>query len=288
MISIIICSRKPIISTSLSQNIGKTIGCAYEIIVIDNSENKYSIFEAYNLGIQKSKGIFWCFIHDDIFIHTNNWGLELIKIFESDSKIGLIGVAGAKIKTKMPSGWWDCPMDYKTINILQHFNAKDKKLISLGWEDNIQIKKVAVIDGVFMFAKKHNSIYFDDSISGFHCYDYYLSMLYNNLNFKVVVTKSLLLEHFSLGNFDENWLNFNYLFHIKYKNSLPINKTAIKNIELRKIELYNGKRFIEKLFDHKKYNQLFVIWFYLVKLKPISLYHFILTKKLLKVFLNKL
>jgi hypothetical protein len=288
MISIIICSRTPQLSQVLSKNIEETIGCVYELIVIDNSENKYSIFQAYNIGIKKSKGDFWCFMHDDIFIHTNNWGLELIKIIESDSEIGLIGVAGAKIKTKMPSGWWDCPVDYKTINILQHFTTKDKELISLGWVENIQIEKVAVIDGVFMFAKKHNSIYFDESINSFHCYDYYLSILYNNLNLKVVVTKTLLIEHFSSGNFNLDYLTSTYLFHIKYKNSFPINKAEIKNIDLIKIEFHNGKRFIEKLFDHKKYNQLFVIWFYLIKLRPTSIYHLILTKKLLKVFLNKL
>jgi hypothetical protein len=32
-----------------------TIGCEYELIIIDNSENKYSIYEAYNLGIERYK-----------------------------------------------------------------------------------------------------------------------------------------------------------------------------------------------------------------------------------------
>jgi len=109
MISIIICSRKSIIDVRLSENLNDTIGCEYELIIIDNSENKYSIFEAYNLGIQRSTGNYLCFIHDDILFHTLVWGNVIKSIFQSDLNIGLIGVAGAKLKTKMPSGYWNCP-----------------------------------------------------------------------------------------------------------------------------------------------------------------------------------
>ena len=101
MISIIICSRTKTIKDSLAFNIKKTIGCEYELVIIDNSENQYSIFEAYNLGINKSKRDYLCFIHDDIFIHTVNWGHIVIEIFKNNIQIGLIGVAGAKVKTKI-------------------------------------------------------------------------------------------------------------------------------------------------------------------------------------------
>ena len=66
MISIIICCRIQTINKDLSENIKNTVGCDYELIVIDNSQNSYSIFEAYNLGIERSNGDYLCFIHDDI------------------------------------------------------------------------------------------------------------------------------------------------------------------------------------------------------------------------------
>jgi hypothetical protein len=54
------------------------IGCEYESIIIDNSENRYSIFEAYNLGIDKSKYEYLCLMHDDILIYTIEWvGLSI-------------------------------------------------------------------------------------------------------------------------------------------------------------------------------------------------------------------
>ncbi len=69
MISLIICSRKSDISNSLKENIERTIGTDYELIVIDNSTNKYSIFSAYNEGVRRSKGDILCFMHEDILYH---------------------------------------------------------------------------------------------------------------------------------------------------------------------------------------------------------------------------
>ena len=78
MISIIICNRKKVLDPKLENNIKSTIGIEYEIINIDNSDNRYNIFQAYNKGIQKSKYPYICFMHDDILYHTVNWGKNII------------------------------------------------------------------------------------------------------------------------------------------------------------------------------------------------------------------
>lgn len=74
MISCIICSRSSKISEELEKNIVETIGCDYELVVIDNSRNEYSIFSAYNKGVKRAKGNVLCFMHDDILYRTSNWG----------------------------------------------------------------------------------------------------------------------------------------------------------------------------------------------------------------------
>ena len=75
LISIIVCARDKKIAPSLSKNINSTIGDVdYEIVWIDNSSKQYSIFEAYNLGEQRSSGEYLCFMHEDILFHSNNWG----------------------------------------------------------------------------------------------------------------------------------------------------------------------------------------------------------------------
>ena len=62
MISIIICSRKANVPKELKENIASTIGCEYELCVIDNSRNEYNIFSAYNEGIRRAKGDILCFM----------------------------------------------------------------------------------------------------------------------------------------------------------------------------------------------------------------------------------
>lgn len=282
MISIIICSRTPQLSQVLYQNIEETIGCAHELIVIDNSENKYSIFRAYNLGIQKSKGDFWCFMHDDILLHTKNWGFELLKIFNNDSKIGLIGVAGAKMKTKMPSAWWDCPEDQKVINIKQHMKNNTIQDWRQGWSDN-SIEQVAVIDGVFMVAKRDINIIFDTKLKGFHNYDLSLSLLYQQNKYKVVVTQNILLEHFSLGIINKEWFQSSLQFDALFKSSLPIIiEKSLSDRQFKVQEFKNGVQFCINLVNNDLKIKAIPYWIRLFFIKPISKFHYIFLKLLLK------
>ncbi|MCL9809095.1 glycosyltransferase [Flavobacterium luminosum] len=281
MISIIICSREPRISEELSQNIEKTIGCPYELIVIDNSENTYSIFEAYNLGIQKSKGDFWCFMHDDILLHTKNWGVELISIFDSDNKIGLIGVAGAKMKTKMPSTWWDCPEDQKILNIIQHFPNNRKENWFLGFNEK-QCEEVAVIDGVFMMGKKDNAIHFDERLKGYHNYDIYLSMVYKLNGYKIMVTQTVLLEHFSLGKINKDWYLSTLRFDNLLKQFLPLKiENVISKEQIKNQEFKNGMRFCNDLVLYNLKKEAMQYWFRLFFIKPISRFHYSFIKSLI-------
>ena len=252
MISIIICSRTQNISFNLSENIKNTIGYAYELIVIDNAKNKYSIFEAYNLGIKKCKGEYWCFMHDDIFIHTDGWGTIINHIFNENPDVGLIGVAGAKIKTKMPSAWWDCPEDQKVINIIQHFPNRESVKWQRGFEKEQNVEVVA-IDGVFMVGKRDSAIGFDERLEGFHNYDLYLSLTYHLNRYKVVVTQNILLEHFSLGVTNKSWFESTLHFDALFKNVLPLKvENAVSTKQLKIQEFKNGMYFCSNLVHYYK------------------------------------
>ena len=48
------------------KNIANTIGTEYELVHIDNSDPKYSIYEAYNEGVKLSKYDNLCFLHEDV------------------------------------------------------------------------------------------------------------------------------------------------------------------------------------------------------------------------------
>lgn len=280
MFSIIICSRTNYISEELQSNIQSTIGVDYEIIVVGNSENKYSIFEAYNIGIKKAVGDYWCFIHDDILIHTLGWGKQIQGIFSINPEFGLLGIAGGKIKTQMPSAWWDG--NDNVLKIKQHHKDGSCEIWDQGFV-NSDIEEVAAIDGVFMVMRRNEQIIFDEALKGFHCYDLYLSLQHQIQNKIVIVTNRIFLEHFSEGSIDKSWLIATSLFHKLHKKYLAFFiKGTYKPAQLKKIEYKTGTVFVKKLLEEKLFKEAIYWWFEIFKLKPKSKYHFRFWKSIVK------
>lgn len=279
MISIIICSRTPKITDTLRSNIVETIGVEHEIIFINNSDNQYSIFQAYNIGLSKSKENIVCFIHDDIQFNTPNWGKIVIEIFNQNQNIGLIGVAGTKSKTKMPSAWWDCPEEDLFININQYLRNGKKEYWHKGFTNN-NIEDVVIIDGVFMAAKKDVSISFNSKLTGFHNYDLNLSFEYLKNGYRIVVTKDILLDHFSIGVLNTAWYKSTLQIHKLYDNILPLNKSNF--ISETNYEFTNGAKFIKKLLELKLKVPAFYVWTKLFLVKPRSKFHFYFFKSLFR------
>lgn len=273
MVSIIICSRSSKISKSLQENIEATIGAPYELVVINNSSNSYSIFQAYNLGIKQSKGDYWCFIHDDLLFETENWGVALEHIFKTNPQVGLVGVAGAKVKTKMPSAWWDCPHELMVTNISHQLSDGTFENQYHGF--NLQsLVEVVVIDGVFMAGRAHNNVVFSNNLEGFHGYDVDISLKYKKIGFKVMVTNQVLLKHFSVGHVNKKWVEAQLKLYSIYKTLLPISvKNTISNKQLVNLELENGINFCNKL---KKYGfkiKALKFWLKTIRVKPKSKWH---------------
>ncbi|KRD07470.1 hypothetical protein ASE21_18465 [Flavobacterium sp. Root901] len=237
MISLIICSRTEALSPELAENINNTIGNQHELVLIDNSKSDYSIFEAYNLGIKKSKGDILCFIHDDIIFHTKEWGLILESEFKENANFALIGIAGSKVKTQYPTGWWDCENKYKVVNLIQHEKNKIEKQFFGFTDDNLE--EVLVIDGVFMALKSEKDLFFDVDLTGFHNYDLSLSCKVKTRGKKIGVTKKILIEHLSIGVLNKDWLFSIKSFHNKYQQSLRSNNSTLEQ------QIFAGKKYID-------------------------------------------
>lgn len=282
MISIIICSRTKTINSILSENINNTIGCDYELIVIDNSANKYSIFEAYNIGIEKSTNNYLCFIHDDIIFHSKDWGNTINNLFRNEPQIGLIGIAGSKFKTKIPSTWWNCPQELKSINIIQHFSNGEIIHQKFGFKNN-SMQEVVTIDGVFMVLRKDLNIIFNSEMNGFHNYDLNLSFECVKKGYKIIVTDEILIEHFSTGTINEAWVDSVFEIHNLYKNILPLSIPANKTNE--KFEVANAIRYINRCLKFNRNTKAFFIWKILVFKHPYSRFHFTFLRGIVK---NKL
>lgn len=240
MISIIICSRSSDIPSSFRKNIELTIGVNYEIIVIDNSKNEYSIFSAYNQGVGRSLYPYLCFVHDDIMFRTDNWGKKLIRHL-NDQETGIIGIAGGKIMAKVPAQW---SSEGKYKNIIQHRKNKIYRGKEPGDFSGIR-QSVILLDGVFLSMRRNffDEISFDEKIEGFHGYDHDICAQSIVSGFKNYVVYDILLEHFSAGKGDARFYNNLITISKKWEKHLPLfsndSKEEIRrdidNIELRRL-----------------------------------------------------
>lgn len=279
--SLIVCTRKSHISNKLKDNIKETISAKYELVIIDNSQKKLSIFEAYNLGIDRSSGDYLIFLHDDILFQTKGWGEIIKKTFNDHRDLGLLGIAGSTIKTKMPSTWWAGPgLNY--IRIMQHDQANSKMFDKEEGFNGEFFAEVAVIDGVFMVMKKDQRIRFDESLKGYHNYDLSLSLTHNSIDKKVGVTGEILIEHASGGKINKDWYISASKFHKNNYDKLPIIKSKVSAVKLKNIEFTNGAKFVMGLLDNNLNKEAFYWWVELLKIKLIAKFHFKVITRLLK------
>lgn len=196
MISIIVCSRKDVLSDELLQNISETIGVEYELIVIDNSKSEYSIFSAYNEGVRRAKGDILCFMHEDVLCRSTDWGNRIAQYFDEDEKIGIIGFAGSHFLPAAPMYWYSSPfISQKNLNndqgVVKEHTHED-------WFAGKSIIEVVVIDGFCFFVRKNlfEHIRFDEkTYSGFHLYDMDICMQVIESGYKVCVCRDVLAEH---------------------------------------------------------------------------------------------
>lgn len=227
MISVIVCSKSDSLFSALSLNIAQTIGETYELIRVDNKLNKYSICSAYNYGSAKAHNPLVCFVHEDVIFTTNGWGSKLLAHFKSLPDAGLIGVAGAVSISKMPGGWWqseDDNYEIKRMNIIHRMVGADNNNEFFYFNPGSDLQsEVCVVDGVFMAVdiKVLANCWFDeDMLTGFHGYDIDFSLQVIQYK-KAYVVFDILLEHYSAGKRDCNWMNAMLAVHHKWKAYLP-------------------------------------------------------------------
>ncbi|RYY08152.1 MAG: hypothetical protein EOP43_00955 [Sphingobacteriaceae bacterium] len=232
MLSIIFSSYQPKRLNDLKENLAATVGIEYEVIVIEN-KGEIGLCEAYNQGAGKAKFPYLCFLHEDTIFKTLNWAESLVKHFEADLQVGLIGTAGTIYKSLSPGGWGHLDNETDRINIVQHF--KDDRQPEHHNNLKYEFENVVCVDGVFLFTRKkiwEENKFDQNTFKHFHCYDLDFSLSIGRA-YKVQVTNAVLLEHFSPGGMDHNWIAETIKLSTKWCNLLP--KGSIS--KSKKIEL---------------------------------------------------
>jgi hypothetical protein len=250
---------------------------------MDNTNGKYSIFEAYNHGAEQSKYDHLIFLHEDVVIHTKGADEILIKTLQ-DKSVGVVGVAGSVYKSRLLSSWVDVPTEYYRSSILQSNKpngANQRKSEVLHRRNN----DVVVLDGMFLAMRKDvwEKFPFDEKLySGFHLYDLDISMMIGR-KYRLVVCNEILVEHLSRGSFSKEWYKDSEIFHKKWKNHLPAASQNLAISEKRNIEHFVS---IKSINYHAVYAQaiwvvvklIFVMFYY----RPFSRYNWIVVCRTLK------
>lgn len=240
MVSVIVSTYKKENYIGLEKSISSTIGVPFEMIPIENP-GLYSLSQAYNLGIKKARYPYVCFVHDDVSFNTRNWGASVVDLMLSDTKIGLVGIAGSKFKSTYPTtGWGTGPFikslwrgHYKTLNSQNEVCEID--LDKRGVKD--EVEEMLIVDGLFLFTKKEvlEKCRFDEKmLTHFHGYDtdFSLQVFFNS--YKIVIDRRLDVFHNSKGVTGPEFAKANREIRRKWGKNLPV---ASNDLKFGKIKL---------------------------------------------------
>ena len=250
MISIVICSRNKDLLESVTKNISKSVGVPYELIVINNDANRYSISAAYNKGVHQSKYDIICFAHEDILFISKDWGKRVVNHF-TNSTVGMIGVSGGKAQADVPSAWWHHNLFAKSaINLVmtsQNGDAGEKQHFHyINRSTSANKEEVVIIDGLWFCIRKElfNVISFDEkTFKGFHLYDADISLQVGAFAKRFIVF-DIIMEHLYSGKISKDYYTDMIRFIEKWKTDLPQMSDDLNNDYLRMTSWYMLRSFI--------------------------------------------
>ena len=286
MVSIIICSRNKEIPEPLLSNIEATIGVPFELVIVNNTQNKLTIFQAYNIGVSKSNFPYLCFMHDDILFHTFDWGKAVCRHFE-DKTIGAIGIAGGKYLGYMPGTWWSS--GFWEQNIIHTNKVEETTTLDTVVKTEGSRSDVTAVDGVWFCIPKElfRQIRFDEhTFKGFHYYDLDICMQIATQGYKIYVVFDILMEHFSKGSLNKSWLQNALIFQQKWRAKLPVSLLPLRTEEAYNLELKMMYQFLDRLKEIKTGKEINKIAFKLL-LGYRGAFRFLHTPVLLAQFLRK-
>ncbi len=235
MISVVVCSIHADQLARLKDSVESTIGLPHEWLVADNRHTGKGICQVYNELAAAATFPFLLFVHEDVTFTAPGWGSRVLSFFERDDRLGLVGVAGATLKSRSLSGWYtgDPRFDrYRLIHALPDHHETLDQLPATEQEPF----PVVCLDGVFLLCRRSvwSSTRFDEThLRGFHFYDLDFSLRVAE-KFGVGVVSSAGLTHHTAGGGDygSRWVREAIGFHRRWQPQLPMTLSSQKVEEL--------------------------------------------------------
>lgn len=155
-------------------------GYGIELIAVENAS---SMTSGYNKGMRQTDAKYKVYLHQDVFIQNQNFINDVLAIFQENKKIGLIGVAGAKV---IPTNgiWWEAKRRYGKV-----YDSHTGQLTLLAFYEVVaDYESVQAIDGLIMVTQ-YDIPWREDIFNGWHFYDISQSVEFVKSGLEVVVPK---------------------------------------------------------------------------------------------------
>lgn len=214
MISVVVCSIDTAKFSAVKATFARALeGSAHEIVGIHDAR---SLCDGYNRGLALARGELCVFAHDDIELLTSDLAGILGRHL---ARRDLIGVAGTTKLVGM--GWANSGIRYAR-GIVTHAAGQDfdVRFFGAGDVEGAVCGGIVALDGVFLAARREvaQAIGFDaDTFDGWHGYDSDFSYRCHLAGRRVGVALDLPLVHFSEGNVDAAWLEYDRRFRRKHE-----------------------------------------------------------------------
>lgn len=155
-------------------------GMKVDFIAVRGAE---SMAAGYQAAMEASEAKYKIYLHQDSFIVNRNCLQEMLDIFVSNPKIGMIGVAGAVKLNRARPVWWE-----NSTKCGKVYSKKSPEEIQLDVYGDFpgRFKDVAVVDGIFM-ATQYDLPWRKDLFAGWHFYDISQSREFVEHGYRVVV-----------------------------------------------------------------------------------------------------
>lgn len=156
----------------------------YEIEYIPIYKSQ-SICHSYNQAMHMTNAKYKIYLHQDICFEEKDILLKILKIFQNDRKVGMIGVIGAKTIPNS-ANWWDSDQIIGVVNS-EHSGFMQKCEFPA---PNGEYEAVKAIDGLMM-ATQYDIDWREDILTGFHFYDLTQCLEFQKRGYQVVVANQM-------------------------------------------------------------------------------------------------
>jgi len=228
-ICFIICSNNKMLLDECFEYISRLYipeGYETDAIVVNEAT---SMTSGYNEAMRATDAKYKIYMHQDVFIVNRFFLLNLVQIFETDDRIGAVGMVGVQELGRTGCMWLNSRYG---IHNVYGSEKRDYSSVSLGYavEENVILSDVLVTDGLLIATSA--DVEWDEDFDGWDFYDASQGVRFNQRGYRVVVPEQELPwfvhddgRYLGLWNYDK----YRKLFLRKYGKIYPELEQIIKS-----------------------------------------------------------